>query len=118
MFLELSGGRRDGLVHLGRQFVGARRQNPIAIPLEHRQRTIDQVAQAIGPLAMTPRLKAGIGPVAVGPDVQSAHDIIAESMDAPFLDDRQRVNDVPGAFGYYVVRELDIGPDGNWTDAG
>jgi methionyl-tRNA synthetase len=22
------------------------------------------------------------------------------------------------AFRYYVVRELDIGPDGNWTDAG
>ena len=22
------------------------------------------------------------------------------------------------AFRYYVIRELDIGPDGNWTDAG
>src|SRR6185295_15179284 len=22
------------------------------------------------------------------------------------------------AFRYYVVRELDLGPDGNWTDAG
>ena len=22
------------------------------------------------------------------------------------------------AFRYYVLRELDIGPDGNWTDAG
>src|ERR1041384_1826418 len=69
----------------------------IAVTLEHRERTVDEVAQTVGEFGVVTRLKAGVGPVAIGADVEFTDDVEAEGVEAPFIDDREGIDDVARA---------------------
>src|ERR1017187_2981832 len=82
-----------------RQFVRARGHDAVAIALEHRERAVDQIAEAVREFGLITRAKTGVGPVAVRPDVEFAQDVKTKRVQPPFVDDRNRVNDVASALG-------------------
>ena len=86
-----------GLRGGGGQFVVLRRHDAVAIALEHRERAVDEIAQAVGEFGVVTRLETGVGPVAVRADVEFAQNVKTKGVQAPFVDDRNGVNDVAGA---------------------
>src|ERR1017187_289326 len=82
-----------------REFIRARGHDAVAITLEHRERAVDEIAEAVREFGLITRAKTGVGPVAVRPDVKFTQDVKTKSVQAPFVDDRNRVNDVAGALG-------------------
>ena len=81
--VEAGAGLSDDLFGFGGEFVGDRRHGAIAVTFEHREGAVDEVAQAVGQFGRIARLETGIGPVAIGADVQFAQDIKAEGVHAP-----------------------------------
>ena len=77
-----------------------RGHNAIPIALQHRQGTIDQVAQAVGEFGSVARLETGVSPVSVRADIQLAQDIKPERIHAPFIDHSNRIHHVTGAFAH------------------
>ena len=92
--LEHGGHRAGGI---GAQFLRTRGHHAIAIAFEHGERTVDEIAQTVGQLGLIARGESGVGPVAVGSDVQLAHDEETKGIDAPFLNHGEGIDDVAGA---------------------
>ena len=52
---------------------------------------------------MITRTETGVRPVAIRADVEFAQNVKAKGVQTPFVDDRNRVNDVAGAFGNFCT---------------
>ena len=86
-----------------REFIGSRLKRAASITVEHRERSVDEVAQAVGQLRGVAGLKTFVGPVAVRTDVQFAHDIVAKRIDAPLVDDLDGIDDVAGGLAHLLA---------------
>src|SRR5688500_9387916 len=112
MFADLA----NVAVYFCGEFIGAIWDDAIAITLEHREGAIDEIPQAVGEFGMVTGLEAGIGPVAVRTDIEFARHIKAERVHAPFIDDRDRIDDVAGGLGnlFAVLLPETVGEDLFW----
>lgn len=103
MLAELFDGGLDGLMDLAGQIVGDGRDDTVTVSLEHGKGTLDEIAEAVGEFGVVPGLEPGVGPVAVGADIEFPNDIVAEGIDAPFIDDGDRIDDVAGRFAHALA---------------
>jgi hypothetical protein len=100
---EVIDGGAGGGADFGGEFVGAGGDDAVAVALEHRERAIDEVAEAIGQFGGVTGSESGVGPIAVGADIEFADDVIAEGIGAPFVDDGDGIDDVAGAFAHALA---------------
>ena len=88
---------------LGLEFVRDGGNDSFAVAVEHRERTIEKIAEAVGEFGAVTRGETGVGPIAVGTDIEFAGDVIAERIEAPFLNDGDGVDDVAGGFADFLA---------------
>src|SRR5215203_3795212 len=70
----------------------------MAIFCQYRKTSIQQITQSVSQRAVVAFGEASIGPVSVRANVQLAHHIKPEGVDAPLIDYRHRINRIAGAF--------------------
>src|SRR6185436_11700122 len=77
----------------------------LAIPIttQHRQRTIDQVAESVCQLRIVTRGKTGVGPVTVRSYFEFPHDVKAKCIHAPLVDYSNWVDDVAGGLAQLLI---------------
>ena len=63
--------------------------------------------------ALVTRFKTGVGPIAIRADGEFAHDIEAEGIESPFVDDGDGIDDVAGAFAEFLAFLLPPAVDEN-----
>ena len=93
----------DPFFGVGGQFVRRRLERSTSVAVEHRERAVDQVAQAVGQLGGVAGLKTFVGPVAVWAYVQLTHDVVAERIDAPLIDHRNGIDHVAGRLAHFLA---------------
>ena len=93
----------DPFFGVGSQFVGRRLERAASVAVEHRERAVDEVAQAVGQLGGVAGLKTFVGPVAVRADVQLTHDVVAERIDTPLVDHRDGIHHVAGGLAHFLA---------------
>jgi hypothetical protein len=103
VLLVMGAGFRDEGCRFGLEFVRDGGDFSVAIAIEHREGTVHEIAEAVGEFGAVAGGEAGVGPVAVGADIEFARDVIAECVEAPFLNDGDGIDNVAGGFADFLA---------------
>ncbi len=87
------------------------RDSALSVLADHADRAADEVAQLVGELVVVARPQALQADVAVLPERDLAHEVVAQRFGAHLLDDRERVEDVAARLAHLLAADEQVAVD-------